>query len=205
MKTIILGKQSLLSKYLCLKNKKNIVFSARGHASISSIVKEIKNSKKVNLILNNFFPSNKISDITEKEYEKFYDQSILFNAKLFSKLDGKNINKIIYSSSSSVYNSIRKDYQFKDTNNKSLYSSTKIAAENLIYNFASKNNIPFLILRIFNMYSEKDDKFSIVSKLLKSINRSNEIKLYNGGENIRDFIHVKDVVKLINYFIKKKI
>ncbi|MDA9682743.1 polysaccharide biosynthesis protein [Candidatus Pelagibacter sp.] len=204
MKTIILGKQSLLSKYLCLKNKKNIVFSARGHASISSIVKEIKNSKKVNLILNNFFPSNKISDITEKEYEKFYDQSILFNAKLFSKLDGKNINKIIYSSSSSVYNSIRKDYQFKDTNNKSLYSSTKIAAENLIYNFASKNNIPFLILRIFNMYSEKDDKFSIVSKLLKSINRSNEIKLYNGGENIRDFIHVKDVVKLINYFIKKK-
>ena len=62
---------------------------------------------------------------------------------MFSKLDVTKINKIIYSSSSSVYNSIRKDYQLKDTNNRSLYSSTKIACENLIYNFASKITFHF--------------------------------------------------------------
>ena len=46
--------------------------------------------------------------------------------------------------------------------------------------------------------------FSIVSKLKKSINKKNQIKVFNGGQNIRDYIDVKDVVKLYSYFIKKK-
>ena len=55
------------------------------------------------------------------------------------------------------------------------------------------------------MYSDKrEDKFSIVSKLSKSVNKNKEIKIFNGGENIRDYIHVKDVVKLYNYFMKSK-
>ena len=164
MKTIIIGKKSLLTKYLTLNNNKNnIVFPARQESDLKNVLDYINNSKtKINLILNNFYPSAYINKITPKKYLNFYNQSIIFNAEMFSKLDVTKINKIIYSSSSSVYNSIRKDYQFKDTNNRSLYSSTKIACENLIYNFASKNNISFLILRIFNMYSDKDDEFSVI-------------------------------------------
>ena len=155
--------------------------------------------------MNNFYPSAYITLVNNKNYDKFYEQSILFNAKIFSKINPKKINKIIYSSSSAVYNSIRKDYQYVDTNNKSLYSSTKIAAENLIYNFCSKNKISFLILRIFNMYSDKqEDKFSVISKLSKSLNKKETITIFNGGVNIRDYIHVKDVVRLYYYFINNK-
>ena len=204
MKTIIIGKESLLTKHLYKNNKKYVIFSARDHLEIPIIARFINKNKKINLILNNFYPSSHINKITSKDYEKFYNQSIIFNAKLFSKLNGNNINKIVYSSSSSVYNSIQKDYQYTDSNNKNLYSSTKIAAENLVYNFSSKNNIPFLIMRIFNMYSNNDDKFSVISKLYKSINTKNELKLFNSGENVRDFIHVKDVVKVINFFIQEK-
>ena len=205
MTTIIIGKESLLTKHLKMQNKKSLVFPSRNNSDLESIINFINSSKsKINLIMNNFYPSAYINQLTSNNYDKFYKQSILFNANLFSKINPKNINKIIYSSSSAVYNSIRKDYQFVDTNNKSLYSSTKIAVENLIYNFCSKNKITFLILRIFNMYSNKDDKFSIVSKLAKSINKKNEIKIFNGGENIRDYVHVKDVVKLYQYFIRKK-
>ena len=201
---VIIGKESLLTKYISKKNKRCIIFSARNHLEIEKISKTINKLNRVILILNNFYPSSRINRINHDSYEKFYNQSIMFNAKLFAKLKAENIDKIIYSSSSAVYNSIRKDYQFVDSNNKSLYSSTKIASENLIYNFASKNKISFLILRIFNMYSDNDDKFSIISKLYKSINTKNEIKLFNNGENVRDFIHVKDVVKLIEYYIKAK-
>ena len=206
MKTIIIGKKSLLTKYLTLNNNKNnIVFPARQESDLKNVLDYINNSKtKINLILNNFYPSAYINKITPKKYLNFYNQSIIFNAEMFSKLDVTKINKIIYSSSSSVYNSIRKDYQFKDTNNRSLYSSTKIACENLIYNFASKNNISFLILRIFNMYSDKDDEFSVISKLSDKIKKKKKIQIYNQGQNIRDYIHVKDVVKLINFFLKKK-
>ena len=204
MKTIIIGKESLLTKYLHNYNKKSIIFSARNHSEILRIAKFINSQKSVNLILNNFYPSSYINKITSKDYEKFYNQSIIFNAKLFSKLVGSNLKKIVYSSSSSVYNSIQKDYQYIDSNNRNLYSSTKIAAENLVYNFSSKKNIPFLIMRIFNMYSDNDDKFSVISRLYRTINTKNEFKLFNNGENVRDFIHVKDVVKVINFFIKEK-
>lgn len=206
MITVIIGKESLLTKHLKLQNKNSKVFSSRSIKEINTIINFINFSKKkINLILNNFYPSAKITSVRNNDYEKFYEQSILFNAKIFSKINPKKINKVIYSSSSAVYNSIRKDYQFVDINNKSLYSSTKIAAENLIYNFCSKNEISFLILRIFNMYSnKKEDKFSIISKLSKSINKESEIKIFNGGINIRDYIHVDDVVKLYNYFVNKR-
>ncbi len=205
MITAIIGKESLLTKHLKLKNKKSVVFSSRTKHEVDRIIKFINNSNnKINLIMNNFYPSAKINEINNSDYSRFYEQSIVFNANIFSKINPKKINRIIYSSSSAVYNSIRKDYQYVDTNNKSLYSSTKIAAENLIYNFCSKNKISFLILRIFNMYSNQEDKFSIVSKISKSLKNKTEIKIFNGGENIRDYIHVKDVVKLYDYFIRKK-
>ncbi len=205
MITAIIGKESLLTKHLKIINKKSIVFSSRTEEEVERIIKFINNSnKKINLIMNNFYPSAKINKINNLDYSRFYEQSIVYNANIFSKINPKKINRIIYSSSSAVYNSIRKDYQFIDTNNKSLYSSTKIAVENLIYNFCSKNKISFLILRIFNMYSNNEDKFSIVSKISKSLKNGDEIKIFNGGENIRDYIHVKDVVKLYDYFIRKK-
>lgn len=205
MDTVIIGKESLLTKHLKAKNKKAIIFSSRNKDDIKIIINFINSSKsKVNIIFNNFYPSALINQMDRKSYDTFYNQSILFNANIFSQVIPQKINKIIYSSSSAVYNSIRKDYQFIDTNNKSLYSSTKIAAENLIYNFCSKNKVSFLILRIFNMYSDKDDKFSIISKLVKAINKKKEVKIFNGGENIRDYINVRDVVKLYNYFINKK-
>lgn len=205
MRTIIIGKESLLTKYLKSNNKSSIVFPTRDKSDLNNVVNFINSSKlKVNIILNNFYPSAYINKITPKKYLNFYNQSIIFNAQLFSNLNKSKINKIIYSSSSSVYNSIRKDYQFKDSNNRSLYSSTKIACENLIYNFASKNNISFLILRIFNMYSDKGDKFSIISKLSNKIKKKEKIQIFNQGENIRDYIHVKDVVRLIDFFLKKK-
>ena len=205
MITVIIGKESLLTKNLKLKIKHSIVFSSRSVTEIYKIIDFINNSKKkINLIMNNFYPSAKINQLNNTDYTKFYEQSIVSNAKIFSAVDPKKINRIVYSSSSAVYNSIRKDYQFIDTNNKSLYSSTKIAAENLIYNFCSKNKISFLILRIFNMYSNNEDKFSIVSKISKSLKNKSQIKIFNGGQNIRDYIHVKDVVKLYNYFLNKK-
>ena len=203
IKNIILGKESLLTKNL-VKKKNFFSFSARDINSLNEILDKINKYKKVNLILNNFYPSDKIKNLTKIDYVKFYDQSLLFNAKLFTEIDPKKINRIIYSSSSSVYNSVKTDYKFLDSGNRALYSSTKVAVENLVYNFASSHNISFVILRIFNMYSQIDDKFSIISKIYNSINTKEPLLIQNRGEGIRDFIHVDDVSKIIINIINKK-
>lgn len=204
MKTFIIGKDSLLTNCILNYDKKAKAFSARNLSDSDKIFDNLKKEKKINIIFNNFYPSSKISDIVAEDYQKFYNQSLIFNAKILSKINPKIINKIIYSSSSSVYNSIKTDYKRPDLNNRGLYSSTKIAAESLFYNFASKNNISFNIVRIFNMYSENNDKFSIISKIFKIIDQKKILVVKNKGEGIRDFIHVKDVAKIIIFLLNYK-
>ena len=98
MKTIIIGKESLLSKHLKIYNKNSVIFSSRSTIEIKKIIKFINSQKnKINIIMNNFYPSAQIHSISNKNYDKFYEQSILFNAKIFSKIDPKKVGKIIYS------------------------------------------------------------------------------------------------------------
>ena len=66
----------------------------------------------------------------------------------------KAINKIVYSSSASaghLYDSQNENLIF-DKNNRNLNASNKLLCENIIKNFCQKNNLSFVIARIFNMY-----------------------------------------------------
>ena len=55
MKIIIIGKKSLLTKYLTLNNKNSIVFPARHESDLKNVLDYVNKSKiKINLILNNF-------------------------------------------------------------------------------------------------------------------------------------------------------
>ena len=90
MITAIIGKESLLTKHLKIQNKKNLVFSSRNQEDIENIVRFINSSRlKINLIMNNFYPSAYINQLNNADYNKFYEQSIVFNAKLFSKINSK--------------------------------------------------------------------------------------------------------------------
>ena len=90
MINLIIGKESLLTKNLKIQNKKSVVFSSRRNEDVNQIIKYVKKSKsKINLIMNNFYPSAYINSLRKDDYLKFYEQSIFFNAKLFSKIDQK--------------------------------------------------------------------------------------------------------------------
>ena len=202
MKTIILGEASVLTKALKKKKKDCEVFSTRKIDNIALILNKIDKYKKFNLIFNNFYPSLKISLINENSYEKFYDQSINFNSRFLSLINKKKINKIIYSSSCSVYNSISHNFTSVDGFNRKLLASTKISNESLIHNFCSKNNITYIIARIFNMYGFEFDEFSMISKIVESFKKKKILKVFQEGNNIRDFIHIRDVVDVYLHILK---
>ena len=202
MKTIILGKSSFLTKNL-KKNIKDLeIFSARQKADIPKIIKEIEKFKKFNLIFNNFYPSNKLNSINDNLYKNFYDQSLNFNWEFLNLINKKKINKIIYTSSSSVYNSISSNPNHIDGLNRKLYSSVKLSSETLLHNFCSKNNINYIITRLFNIYGDSDIKFSFIDKLIESYNKKITLKVHNDGNDIRDFIHIDDVVNIYLHIIK---
>lgn len=193
-RTIIFGKRSNLTSFLLQSIKGSFAISILNKKDMR-LVEKLENP---NIIINQFYPVFNLSEI--KDYKKFYKLSLFNLLKILDFFKHKKINKIIYTSSSSVYGFL--DNINNLGNNRDLYSSTKLACENLIKNYSQKKKSAYIITRVFNMYGGHD-KFSVIAKLLKSIRTKKEFTIFNNGKNIRDFIHVYDVAaiysKLINY------
>ena len=194
MLNIIIGRRSYLSISLKKKLKDSLIFSYEDYL-------KFKTNKKYNLIINSFYPSSKISSI--KEYELFYQSSILSLSKILDKAKKEKINKILYTSSSAIYGSINFQLSVKNDLNRNLYASTKLACESMVSNFCSKNKAALIITRLFNMYGYNEN-FSFISRLVQSFLKKKEITLFNNGESIRDFIHINDVCKIYIKLLQKQ-
>ena len=188
MKTIILGKRSFLSQRLNSQLSSSIVYSYKEFNNFVS-----QNKAKFNLIINSFYPSAKISKI--ESYKEFYEQSIGNLSSILDKINPKKINKIIYTSSASIYGSINETNYKNDNNNRIIYSSAKLLNEALLNNYCQKKNIQLIITRVFNMYGNNEN-FSIIYKLIESFKNKKKIVIYNNGDAVRDFIHVDDVCEV---------
>ena len=167
--------------------------------TIKEFLQQNSKLKKFDIIINSFFPVTKLNNINN--FQEFTNKSISELSILLDKLKFKNIRKIIYTSSSSVYNlNIDKPY---DSQNRNLYGSYKIACENLLHEAAKKNNFKnYTIARIYNIYGGKEE-FSIISKIEKTINKNKQkIIIYNNGESVRDFIFIDDVCKIYKQILK---
>jgi FlaA1/EpsC-like NDP-sugar epimerase len=191
MQTIILGKKSFLSSELKKKIDNSLIFNIE---EFISIYKKKFFKKKINIIINSFYPSSQLRNINT--FSDFTKKSISDLAKLLDCLNKNKINKVIFTSSSAVYG-IKVDNNFNEFSSRSLYATYKLACEELIKNFYAKvkNKNNFIIARVFNIYGSKEN-FSIISKLKKIANpKSNigKLKIYNYGKSIRDFINIKDV------------
>ena len=197
IKNIIIGKKSNLSNHLKKEIRNCEVFSIREIArNFSKFNKKIDKLQSYNLILNSFFPSYLFKNLkNKKEYKKI---SIEINKKILKKINQKKINKIILSSSASVYY-FNKASTIK--NEKLFYSKAKYDLENFLLLLFKNNKKKIIIARIFNMYGG-NDKFSIISKLIQCYKKKRFLILNNKGNTKRDFIHVKDVAKIYSRLLE---
>ena len=205
MQNIIIGKNSSLTKRN-IKFLKNFTVLSVNELSQKNIETKIAHNKRINLILNNFFPSKFLNDLSHSNYRQFCNLSLERLIFLLERLPIKKINKIIYTSSSAVYrlsNNISDEKQ--DQFNRQLYSAFKLAAEKLIINYANNNNKDYFIMRLFNTYGDKDDEFSFIEKIIRAKKNNDHITLINKGISLRDFVHLDDVAKIYNLFLNKKI
>lgn len=201
MKTIIIGKQSNLSYALSKSLSNCFLISSRDIKEDIDILFKYKNAK-INIIFNNFQQSTKLNNLENSN--DYIINSILITSMVLNYFKGSDINKIIYTSSSSVYgnNICCKESDVLMPLN--LHSSLKVANEKLIEKFCSENNIDFTISRIFNMYGGRD-KFSIISKIINAVENTQEINIVNHGNAIRDFIHIDDVACIYKKLLDIKV
>ena len=105
----------------------------------------------------------------------------------------------IFISSSHVYkNSINKIKEEDKKKPESLYGKLKLDSEN----YLKKNYKQYCILRLFNIYGKNQPENFFIPDVKKKLRLHKMIIL---NKSIRDFIHVNDVVKIINFIIKKNV
>ena len=87
------------------------------------------------------------------------------------------------------------------------YSITKRAAEELLICYCKTFNIKYRILRLSNVVGSGDPKASpkknALQHLINEIKAGNDINVYEGGEMLRDYIHVSDVCRALNIVMEK--
>lgn len=194
MFNIIIGKRSNLTQQLLSVLDNSLVVSS------GDIVKELNTidwhlHSEVNLILNQFQTARKLDNLDSPI--NYINNAIGSTAKIleFFKSKSVSINKIIYTSSSSVYGNNKSCHENDTPAPSSLYSTLKLANEKLVVKFCQDMGIDYTIARVFNMYG-KGDNFSIISKIITCYKDSQTLNLINNGQSVRDFIHIDDVVNI---------
>lgn len=81
------------------------------------------------------------------------------------------------------------------------YSITKHAAERLVASYCDTFKMKYRILRLTNIIGENATEVSIkrnaLQYLIETLFNNGEIKLYNNGSDIRDFMHIVDACRAI--------
>lgn len=188
-----------------LKKNKNFTFFKIDIVDQKKL-KNIFSKVKFDIVIN--FAAQAGVRYSIKEPRKYIENNIngFFNILDLCRI--KNIKKIIYASSSSVYgdnvNYPLKEYQILKPKN--LYASTKANNEETAEIFSRFYGLNIIGLRFFTVYGEwgRPDMF-MMKYLETNLNKKKNFYLYNYGNHFRDFTYIKDVNNIIFKLIKKKI
>ena len=117
----------------------------------------------------------------------------------------KSVKKIIITGSCNEYLK-KKGRASEDTsslNTKNFFSKSKIELYNFVKKKSERRNVVFYWLRLFYVYGPNQRSQSLIPYVFEKIIHNLPFKINNPKKNL-DFINVKDVVKIIEYFVIKK-
>ena len=120
----------------------------------------------------------------------------------------KDVKKVIFSSSSSVYGGNEKmPFSEKDRVDKpiSLYASTKRSNELMAHAYHYLYDIEMMGLRFFTVYGEFGRPDMAYFKFARDILLGKKIEVYGNGKLKRDFTYISDIINGINRTIESKL
>lgn len=163
---------------------------------------DIRNKKDLEKIIKNcdgIFHEAALTAVPEsfEKPKEYHDVNVIGTKNIFEIAQKNNI-RIVYASSSSVYGDITTSPIKENANRKPInpYGQTKLDDEFLAEEF-SKNNLSVIGLRYFNVYGigQTGSYAGVITKFLENIKKQKSFIVNGNGNQVRDFIHVKDVAK----------
>lgn len=130
-----------------------------------------------------------------------FDINLNATIKLLKCAVDNDVEKIVFSSSSSVYGQNR-NMPLKETERPmptSPYASSKASCELYLKSFYDSYGLKYTSLRYFNVFGPRQDKNSqyaaVIPNFIGAILDGKQPEIYGDGEQTRDFVFVRDVAK----------
>ena len=165
---------------------------------------DIRNEDHVNYLFNKFKPNKVFHFAAESHVDKsitnsnpFISTNINGTINLLNASLKVEVEKFHHISTDEVYGSL--DYEdeelFKETtpyDPRNPYSATKAAAEHFVTSWHNTYGLPYLITSSSNNYGTGQHEEKLIPKVVTNALRDEITYMHDGGEQIRDWIHVDD-------------
>lgn len=193
MHTVIIGRRSNLSEALHAATPGSRVLGATELLEAGpDALAELAGDAPLRVVVNAFQPATRLRDYSDPI--GYVDRAIGVTARVLAALDPCPIAHLVYTSSASVYGDNIHCSEDDAVQPRDLHASLKVANEHLVRNVCRDRGVHCTVARVFNMYGG-DDRFSVVSKVIRAARDGATLTLVNGGNAIRDFVHIDDVVR----------
>ena len=143
-----------------------------------------------------------ITDTTVMDQKAMMEQNVEAFKNLLDFAAENEIKKVIYASSAATYgNGPVPNVETQPTHPENVYGFSKAIMDNVARQFADDNNDMTIIgLRYFNVYGPgeyyKGKMASMVYQLYNQMKAGKRPRVFKNGEQQRDFVYVKDIVKI---------
>jgi UDP-glucose 4-epimerase len=130
-----------------------------------------------------------------------FDVNIRGTFNVLEACVAKNVQRLVYSSSASVYGDAVEDPMTEEHpfNNKNFYGATKIAGEAMARAFHHRYGLNVVGLRYMNVYGPRQDYrgayIAVIMKMLDAIDRGEGPTIMGDGSEAFDFIAVEDCAR----------
>ena len=186
MKTLIIGRRSNLSAAL------HSALPESERVSSADVLNGVRlPSEPFRIVINAFQPATQLRNFDDPR--AYIERGIGVTARVVDALRGSAIERVVYTSSASVYGDNIHCSEDDPARPTDLHASLKLANEHLVRNVCRELGVPHTVARVFNMVGG-EDRFSIVSKIAAAVRTRSTLTLVNNGNAIRDFVHIGDVV-----------
>ena len=185
--------------------------------NLKKLTEVIKKNKIVSIIHQAAYLNISESETNKKKY---YKNNILGTLNLVKACKNSHVKTIIFSSSCSVYGSVKGSVNEKHSlSPQSYYAYTKLKGENILKKYAKSFKFNYGILRYFNVAGasnsgkigqiEKSHGQLIKNLAIQSLKLIPKVNIYGknyktkDGTCIRDYIHVSDLADIHLKILKK--
>lgn len=143
-------------------------------------------------IVYNFAAMADIDEAYKKPLETI-EKNIMGNTIILEACRKYKIKRFVFASTIYVYSNLG-----------SFYRSSKQACELIIENYFDAFNLPYTILRYGSLYGPRSRGNNWIYKIIKQALNEGKITRHGDGEEIREYIHVKDAAKLSVKILENK-